>query len=207
MEQQNLVDRDPALPERARAVLHFWFGDPTKADSEYGQQRQVWFRKDPAFDETIRSHFLSDYEQAAAGTLNSWQDQPPSCLALIVLLDQFPRNLFRGDPRSFATDAQALSAARYALAQGFDQELLPVERIFMYLPLEHSENLADQQESVQRVQAVAAQNPELDNTLDYAIRHRDVIERFGRFPHRNEILGRETTATEAEFLKQPGSRF
>ncbi|HEY9736541.1 MAG TPA: DUF924 family protein [Trichocoleus sp.] len=207
MEQSDRTGTDFTLTDRARAVLNFWFGDPAEPGSEYGQQRQVWFKKDPAFDETIRRHFLDDYEQAAADQLTHWQEQPRSCLALIVLLDQVPRNLFRGNPRSFATDAQALAAARHALAQGFDQALAPVERIFIYLPFEHSENLADQQESVRRVQALVAQHPELENILDYAIRHREVIEQFGRFPHRNEILGRETTAEEAEFLKQPGSRF
>lgn len=193
--------------ERVNAVLNFWFGEPGVTGSEYGQQRQVWFRKDPAFDEMIRTRFLDDYEQAVAGQLNAWHAQPRSCLALIVLLDQFPRNLFRGDPRSFATDAQALAAARHAVQQGFDQQLLAVERIFVYLPFEHSEDLADQHTSVSLVQALIEQNPELESILDYAIRHREVIERFGRFPHRNEVLGRETTPEEADFLKLPGSRF
>ncbi|HEY9761555.1 MAG TPA: DUF924 family protein [Trichocoleus sp.] len=189
------------------AVLNFWFGEPGVTGSEYGQQRQVWFRKDPAFDEMIRTRFLDDYEQAVAGQLNAWHAQPRSCLALIVLLDQFPRNLFRGDLRSFATDAQALAAARHAVQQGFDQQLLAVERIFVYLPFEHSEDLADQHTSVSLVQALIEQNPELESILDYALRHREVIERFGRFPHRNEVLGRETTPEEADFLKLPGSRF
>ncbi|MBD0335634.1 MAG: DUF924 domain-containing protein [Cyanobacteria bacterium Co-bin13] len=193
--------------DRVEAILNFWFGDPALPNSEYGQQRQVWFKKDPAFDETLRDHFLADYERAAAGQLNDWQAQPHSCLALIVLLDQLPRNLFRGDPRSFATDGQALATARYAVQQGFDQALIAVERIFVYLPFEHSENLADQQESVRLSQALVHQHPELENIFDYALRHRDVIERFGRFPHRNEVLGRETTPAEAEFLTQPGSRF
>ncbi|HEY9880261.1 MAG TPA: DUF924 family protein [Leptolyngbyaceae cyanobacterium] len=193
--------------DRVNAILNFWFGNPAVAGSEYGQQRQVWFKKDPAFDATIRSLFLSDYEQAAAGHLISWQTQPRSCLALIVLLDQFPRNLFRGSPRSFATDAQALATARHAVQQGFDQKLLPVERIFVYLPFEHSENLADQHTSVSLAQALVKQNPELENILEYSIRHRDVIKRFGRFPHRNTVLGRETTPEEAAFLELPGSRF
>ncbi|MBD2256073.1 DUF924 family protein [Pseudanabaena sp. FACHB-2040] len=193
--------------DRVEAILNFWFGDPMVPDSEYGQQRQVWFKKDPAFDETLRTHFLEDYEQAAAGQLSDWQTTARPCLALILLLDQLPRNLFRNAPRSFATDGQALAAARYAVQQGFDQLLTDLERIFVYLPLEHSENLADQQESVRLFQALAHENPELETNLDYALRHQEVIERFGRFPHRNEILGRESTPAEAEFLTQPGSRF
>lgn len=193
--------------DRVNAILNFWFGNPALSGSEYGQQRQVWFKKDPAFDETIRTHFLGDYEQAAAGELDTWQTQPRSCLALIVLLDQFPRNLFRGSPRSFATDAKALATARHAVQQGFDQKLLAVERIFIYLPFEHSETLADQDKSVSLVKALVEQTPDLDSILDYAIRHREVIEQFGRFPHRNAVLGRETTAEEAAFLRLPGSRF
>jgi uncharacterized protein (DUF924 family) len=193
--------------DRVEAILNFWFGDPSVPGSEYGQQRQVWFKKDPAFDETLQKQFGADYERAAAGELAAWQAEPRPCLALIVLLDQLPRNLFRGNPRSFATDGQALATARYAVQQGFDQALVAVERVFVYLPFEHSETLADQQQSVQLFQALTAQHPELDSTYDYALRHRDVIKRFGRFPHRNEILGRESTPEETEFLKQPGSRF
>lgn len=192
---------------RVDAILTFWFDHPKAPGSEYGRQRSVWFKKDPAFDETIRAHFLSDYEQAAAGQLAHWLGQPRDCLALIVLLDQFPRNLFRQSPRSYATDELALTAARYAIAQGYDQALLPVERIFIYLPFEHSEALADQETSVRLASALAEQSPELISILDYAIRHQAVIQRFGRFPHRNEVLGRPSTPAEAEFLTQPGSRF
>ncbi len=188
-------------------ILTFWFDHPDRPGSEYGQQRQVWFTKDPAFDEQIRQQFLADYEQAASGQLAAWQAQPHSCLALILLLDQVPRNLFRGDPRSFATDAQALATAEYAIQQGFDQVLLPVERLFVYLPLEHSEALAQQERCVSLMETLYNQHPEFESTLDYARRHRDVIQRFGCFPHRNEILGRQTTEAEAEFLQQPGSRF
>lgn len=192
---------------RVDAILTFWFDDPNAPESEYGQQRSRWFKKDPAFDETIQTQFLADYEQAAAGQLAHWLSQPRDCLALILLLDQFPRNLFRQSPRSFAADGLALAAARYAVAQGYDQALLPVERIFIYLPFEHSEVLADQQESVRLISALAEHHPDMASILDYAIRHQDVIERFGRFPHRNEVLGRATTPAEAEFLTQPGSRF
>ncbi|PZV01806.1 MAG: DUF924 domain-containing protein [Leptolyngbya sp.] len=193
--------------ERWQELLRFWFGDPEDPRSEYGQQRRVWFKKDPAFDDTIRQRFLTDYERASTGALAAWRQQPRSCLALVILLDQLPRNLFRGEARSFASDRTARDTANYALAQGYDQQVLPVERIFFYLPLEHSENLADQERSVELVRSLHATHPEFKNSLDYALRHRDVIQRFGRFPHRNEILGRETTSEEAEFLRQPGSRF
>lgn len=189
------------------SILEFWFGDPDDPDSEYGQQRKVWFRKDPKFDQIIRDRFLSTYQEAAHGQLQHWQSEPRSCLALILLLDQFPRNMFRGTAQAFATDEQALATAQFAIAHGHDQPLHPVERIFMYIPLEHSENLEHQTEVVQLFQQLAATEPELESTLDYAIRHRDVIAQFGRFPHRNAILGRETTPEEADFLQQPGSSF
>lgn len=192
---------------RWQEILWFWFGDPEDPSSEYGQQRRVWFKKDTAFDGTIRQQFLTDYEQASTGALATWRQKPRSSLALVILLDQFPRNLFRGEARSFASDRAAQDTAYYALAQSYDQQVLPVERIFFYLPLEHSENLADQERSVELVRSLHAIHPEFESTLDYALRHRQVIQRFGRFPHRNEILGRETTPEEAEFLRQPGSRF
>ncbi|MBE9155324.1 DUF924 domain-containing protein [Nodosilinea sp. LEGE 06152] len=194
--------------ERAEGILRFWFGDPEDLEGEYGQQRKVWFKKDPAFDEVIRQRFLGDVERAIAGELDEWRSQPRSCLALVLLLDQFPRNLFRGDAHCFGGDRAALATAYHALENGYDQQVLPVERMFFYLPLEHSENLADQERSVELVRSLHAHDPEkFESTLDYALRHREVIQRFGRFPHRNEVLGRETTAEEAEFLRQPGSRF
>ncbi|NMF85069.1 DUF924 family protein [Nodosilinea sp. P-1105] len=193
--------------DRVTDILNFWFDDPHRPSSEYGQQRQIWFKKDPTFDATIRQRFLVDYQQAAAGQLAPWQAQPRSCLALLLLLDQFPRNLFRGDPRSFATDDQALAIAHQAINQGFDQALVPVERLFIYLPLEHSESLADQNQCVALIEALHQHSPQFEAPLDYAYRHQQVIQRFGRFPHRNQVLGRTTTPEEAAFLKQPGSGF
>lgn len=183
----------------AAEVLSFWFGEPLA-------MRKAWFTKDPAFDAEIRSRFLPLYEQAAADRLEVWRESAASCLALILVLDQFPRNMFRGTPRAFATDAQALQIAKGAIAQHLDQQLPPIQRFFFYLPLEHSENLNDQTESV-RLYEQFRDIPELADTYDYAIRHRDVIERFGRFPHRNSILARASTPEEIEFLKQPGSSF
>lgn len=193
--------------ERVQDILRFWFDDPDDATGEYGQQRKVWFKKDPAFDAAIRQRFLVDVERALAGELEAWKHQPRSCLALLLLLDQFPRNLFRGSARSFAGDRAARDTAYYALEQDYDQPVQPVERFFFYLPLEHSENITDQDRSVELVRSLQAAHPKFENTLDYALRHHEVIQRFGRFPHRNEILGRETTPEEAEFLQQPGSRF
>jgi len=185
-------------------ILAFWFGKPE--DSEYGKPRQAWFTKDVAFDEEVRSRFLDEYHQAAMGQLNHWQESPDSCLALILLLDQFPRNMFRGQPQAFATDSQALAVAQYAVSQGFDQQLLPVQRWFIYLPFEHSENLTHQRQCVELFSTLK-HDPDSASTIDYAYRHLQVIERFGRFPHRNPILGRESTPEEVVFLKQPGSSF
>ena len=190
-----------------QSVLRFWFGDPDSPD--YGKSQPRWFKKDPQFDEQIRQQFLPLYDQAVAATLTRWLDQADSCLALILVLDQFPRNIFRGNAQSFATDPQALSAAHHAIQRKFDQELSWVQRGFFYLPLEHSEVLADQQQSVQLFEKLAADfpNPDTIKNLDYAIRHRQIIEHFGRFPHRNDILGRCSTAAEHDFLAQPGSGF
>ncbi|HEY9747198.1 MAG TPA: DUF924 family protein [Allocoleopsis sp.] len=185
-------------------ILNFWFGNPESAS--YGKSRKVWFSKDPNFDQDIRDRFLPDYEAAAAGNYNGWTASPDGCLALILLFDQFPRQLFRGDRRAFATDAQALVTAQHAIAQDFDQALLPVQRVFIYLPFEHSENLEHQRLSVELFRQLS-DHPETADMLPYAVRHQEIIERFGRFPHRNQILGRPTTAEEAEFLKQPGSSF
>ncbi|MCD8488067.1 MAG: DUF924 domain-containing protein [Desertifilum sp.] len=187
---------------RVQEILNFWFGSPDSP--EYGKPRKVWFQKDSEFDSAIRSQFLADYEQAAKS--DRLPDSPLEALALIITLDQFPRNIFRGTPQAFATDSQALQVAKYAINQEFDKDLLAVQRVFLYLPLEHSENLADQHQSVELFRQIQ-DDPNSADTLSYAIRHLEVIERFGRFPHRNAILGRETTPEEAEFLQQPGSSF
>ncbi|MEO1399822.1 MAG: DUF924 family protein [Cyanobacteria bacterium J06635_1] len=190
---------------RASTILDFWFGPPD--DEIYGQFRKAWFRKDPTFDAQIRTQFLTDYEAAAAGRYDGWRGQPRHCLALILLLDQFSRNLFRGQPQSFATDPQALEIAQFAIATGYESALIPVERFFLYLPLEHSENQDHQTHCVDRFKALVKEDPSLKHGLDYALRHQAVIEQFGRFPHRNQTLKRLNTPAEIEFLKQPGSRF
>jgi uncharacterized protein (DUF924 family) len=194
------------INSHVQAILSFWFGDSPE-ESSYEQRRKLWFRKRPELDAEIRQRFADVYEQAAVGELDPWQQAPSSCLALILLLDQFPRNMFRDTPQAFATDAKALEVAQQAVAQGFDQQLTPIQRIFVYLPFEHSENLAHQQRSVELMRQLSTEAPELDDVFDYAVRHQEVIERFGRFPHRNSILGRQSTPEEVEFLKQPGSSF
>jgi uncharacterized protein (DUF924 family) len=185
-------------------ILDFWFGQPDAAD--YGKPRKEWFIKNINFDEEVRSRFLETYQKAASDELDSWQKKPLSCLALIILLDQFPRNMFRGKPQAFATDERALKVAKYACDRGFDKELLPVQRWFIYCPFEHSENLEDQQKAV-KLFSTLKDDPDSASAIDYAYRHLKVIERFGRFPHRNKILGRQSTPKEEEFLKQPGSSF
>ncbi|MGD2183433.1 DUF924 family protein [Lusitaniella coriacea] len=187
-----------------QAILDFWFGKPGEGD--YGKPRSVWFVKNAAFDEEIRSRFLDAYERAATGEFSEWKETPLGSLALILLLDQFPRNLFRNHPKAFATDAYARSVTVDAITQNFDQTLLPVQRWFIYLPLEHSENLEDQNRCVELFSQLK-DDPHSASTIDYARRHRDVIQRFGRFPHRNKILGRKSTPQEEEFLQQPGSSF
>ena len=192
----------PAGDPRAAEVLRFWFGSGETS----GDRRKHWFGKDGAFDAQIRSRFMALHEEAAAGLLTRWNDDAQSCLALIVLLDQFSRNIFRASARAFAADALALETARHAVARGYDTGMRPVERMFVYLPFEHGESLADQQRSCELMQPLDA-FAETDDAYRYALRHREIIERFGRFPHRNAVLGRVSTAQESEYLKQPGSRF
>ena len=187
---------DTRFPE----VLEFWFGaDP-------GKPRGEWFRKDSAFDDAIRARFGALHERAAQRGLDAWRSTPEAMLALIVVLDQFSRNLHRGDARAFAQDAYALECTRQALARGDDARLLPVQRQFICMPLEHSENLADQERCVELMRALEAFE-ETRGLVAWAEKHRDIIRRFGRFPHRNAALDRPSTEEESEFLTQPGSGF
>lgn len=185
-------------------ILNFWFGKPE--ESNYGKPRKFWFIKNKEFDYKIKSQFHNVYEQAAAGKLNNWQHQPLSCLALIIILDQFPRNMFRNSPRAFATDNLAKALAQYAITYQFDTKLIPVQRWFIYLPFEHSENLEDQETSIKLFDSLPA-NADSKSAINYAHRHWEVIQRFGRFPHRNQILGRTNTSEETKFLQQAGSSF
>jgi uncharacterized protein (DUF924 family) len=189
----------------ADAVLDFWFGAP--GSSELGSARKAWFSKDAAFDATIRERFGALVERALRGELEAWADAPPSALAQILLLDQFTRNAFRGTARAFAGDRRALAAATRMVGSRQDESLPPLMRGFVYLPFEHAENLAMQDEAVRLFDKLVGEAPEHADMLDYAHRHRAVIERFGRFPHRNESLGRQSTAEELAFIEQPGSGF
>ena len=198
----NQMKNTLAIDDSARQILTFWFG----ADEDHGNSRQQWFRKDAAFDDEIHARFVAIYAQAAAGKLAHWQEQPLDCLALIILLDQFPRNMFRGTGRAFESDSLARDAARHALAQGYDRNMLPVERQFVYLPLEHSELLAEQEQCLTLMKELSA-FPDTHDLHVWSEKHLVIIRRFGRFPHRNRLLGRESTAEEIEFLRQPGSGF
>ncbi|MBC5764279.1 DUF924 family protein [Ramlibacter albus] len=160
--------------------------------------RERWFRKDDAFDTEFRSRFLSAHEAPARGELDAWQSSAEGALALLILLDQFPRNCFRATPRMYATDAKAREVARAAVAAGFDKQVEQQLRGFLYLPFMHSESLADHDLSVQLNEAVGGE------PLRYAKHHRAIIERFGRFPHRNAILGRANTPEEETFLQEGG---
>ncbi len=187
-----------------RDVLAFWFGEPAQAD--YGRARTAWFSKDEAFDVRVRERFRASWDLAREGRLDAWLGDALPLLAFIVLTDQFPRNMFRGTPRAFATDGIALAAARIAVARGHDRMLPPVQRWFVYLPFEHAEDIAAQRGSL-RLFAGLTGDADSAGTIDYAQRHYDIVERFGRFPHRNAILGRASSAAEAAFLLQPGSGF
>ncbi|TQV83523.1 DUF924 domain-containing protein [Denitrobaculum tricleocarpae] len=176
------------------AVLDFWFAEG---------MAERWFVKDPAFDAEVRAALEPGYQEAREGRLDDWMSSARGCLALCILLDQAPRNLFRADPRAFASDPQARSIVRHALGQGFQESLSQIERLFLYLPLEHSEDLKDQEDCLALTMALD-ENP---SWYDYAVAHRDIIARFGRFPHRNEVLGREATPEEAAFLREPNSSF
>jgi uncharacterized protein (DUF924 family) len=188
----------------AREVLDFWFGEP--GSPAHGKSREAWFRKDPAFDAEIRARFLALHAAAALGERDHWRKEPATLLALIVVLDQFSRNLYREDPRAFSQDAMALDCAQLMLARGWDARLLPVERQFAYLPFEHAEDLALQDRSV-ALFAALEDFPETRGLTVWAEKHRAIVRRFGRFPHRNAALGRASTPEEVAFLGEPGSRF
>ncbi len=193
-------------------LLEFWFGEETDDVVVAEAKAGLWWGHRPETDEEIRKRFGTTATAAAVGILDHWAGSPRGRLALVLLLDQMPRVIHRGRPEAFAVDADALRIAEQGLASGADRLLRPVERVFVYLPFEHSEALEDQERSLELFRELAGSVPEphrktFDSYLDYAVRHHEIIERFGRFPHRNQILGRESTAEEKAYLAEPGSGF
>jgi uncharacterized protein (DUF924 family) len=196
----------------SETVLAFWFGDAEDDAEVAAEKAKLWWSADAVVDEAIRTRFGTLVEGAANGDLADWAETPRGLLALVILTDQFPRNIYRKTPRAFAFDAAARAYCRHGVARGFDRHLRPIERVFLYLPLEHSESLADQDESVRLFSELAHRAPPAHQKvfadyLRFAERHREIIARFGRFCHRNAILGRPSRPEEVEFLKQPGSSF
>jgi|SRR3954452_17677998 uncharacterized protein (DUF924 family) len=175
-------------------VLGFWFSSASRPN---------WFEKSNAFDAEVRRLLLPVHEQVASGRLPAWREHPQGCLASVILLDQVPRNVFRDSLRAFASDPAAQALTKLAIERGYDAGFDKDQRMFLYLPLQHSEDLADQRLSVE-INRSRIDDPEY---TDYAEGHLRIIQRFGRFPHRNRILGRPSTEEEIEFLKQPGSSF
>lgn len=191
------------LPATAEELLAFWFAERAK---------KLWFERSDAFDEEIRSRFAGLAAEAARGALAPWEEAPKSALALVILLDQFPRNMHRGRAEAFACDPLARAVAGRAIDRGFDLTLPRDRRFFLYLPFEHSESVAEQDRSVALFHAWVEAAPDADKPraleqFEYVLRHQEIIRRFGRFPHRNAALGRETTAEEAAFLNEPRSSF
>jgi uncharacterized protein (DUF924 family) len=196
----------------ADAVLEFWF------PSDNARANALWWGKDARLDAEIRERFGSTLTAAKAGQLDEWSASPRGRLALIIVLDQLSRNIHRGDAQTYEADEQARAQTLEGLARGHDRELSPIERLFFYMPLEHSEQLEHQEQCVALIRQLAADVAAEPNVepgrrdrfagfIDYAVRHRDIVARFGRFPHRNALLGRSSTPEELEFLRQPGSSF
>jgi uncharacterized protein (DUF924 family) len=194
------------------ALLAFWFGPPADDAALFQRNMGRWFGGGPAFDEEIRAQFSELLEPGAVMAVAGWAKTPEGRLAAILAFDQFSRNMFRGTPRAFALDPWARGLAREAVERRVDTKLSHAQRMFVYLPFEHSEDPEDQALSVQLYTAMRDGAPKglhsaLDNLVNYAKRHAEIVERFGRFPHRNAILGRESTAEEVAFLQTPGSSF
>lgn len=194
-----MIDRDPT-----DRVLEFWFETGTVPG--LCEFRPIWFARDDAFDAAINERFPDEYARAAAGRLDRLARSARGALALVILLDQFPRNLFRGTGQAFATDGEARSIARRAIETGLTEDLSPLRKIFLYLPFQHSEDLADQQWSVRLFQSLG-DDKVVRWIQDAADRHLEIIERFGRFPHRNAALNRPSTAAEHAFLESPSGAF
>lgn len=200
------------MDPRAESLLHFWFGHVPPTPASVAARAPFWFGPTPAEDEDLRRRFGALHDEAHAGALDAWQSEPRGALALVLLLDQLPRNLFRGSARAFASDAHAIAVARDVLARGDAMSLVAIEHAFLLLPLEHAESLEAQEESVRRCEDLARTAPPewrelLTGWTVYAREHRDIVRRFGRFPHRNRALGRISTDEERAFLSGGGPSF
>jgi len=192
--------KEPTMSDEIKTLLEFWFlsSDPAKMETH----RQEWWVKDPEFDRRINEDFRPLFEKADTGELDDWKETPLGCVALVILLDQFPRNMFRGSAKAFASDEKARALTRYVLERGFDKDLPIGPRLFLYLPLEHSEDLNDQNDCISLITSMGD-----EGYLEFAKKHHVIIKRFARFPHRNESLGRISTEEEVAFLQEPGSSF
>jgi uncharacterized protein (DUF924 family) len=179
----------------AKEIYRFWFEETKPAQ---------WFQKNQDFDTEIKNRFEGDYALGAKGVYDGWINDQKDCLSYIILLDQMPRNMYRGKRDMYATDGKALAAARHAVDKGYDMMMTTDEKAFTYLPFEHSEDLEDQRTAVSLFEKTKVDNPIY---YDFAVKHLEVIKRFGRFPHRNEVLGRASTKEEKEYLSQPNSGF
>ncbi|MGB5502077.1 MAG: DUF924 family protein [Polyangiales bacterium] len=193
-------------------ILDFWFGELNEHGCSSPEHRKRWWTKSDAFDESIQHYFLDDYEAIVAGEREAWRSTARGALAYIIVLDQFSRNTFRGTAKMFAADELAREVCREGLDAGFDAELSFDERVFFYLPLEHSESMDDHELCLELFESLLDSAPELLQAdakyyLDFALQHKAIIERFGRYPHRNKILGRASSDEEARFLQEPGSSF
>ena len=201
--------------ERCREVLDYYFGEASQPDCTLEAlvaRTKMWFFRNAEVDETIRRRFLEDVEKAARGEYDAWRETALGTLALVVLLDQLPRNIHRGSPRAFEHDAKSFAIASAAIEQRVDEQLTAGERLVFYLPLMHAEDRAVQEKASQlyaklATDCPAALRPELENASKFANRHREIVDRFGRFPHRNAVLGRSSTDEEIAFLAGPNSSF
>jgi uncharacterized protein (DUF924 family) len=198
--------------EDVESILHYWFGGATDDAEIVREKSALWWKQDSKVDAEIRRRFEMMLNAEIKNEFASWSSSPRGQLARVLLCDQFPRNMYRDSPRAFDYDERARKLAREALDAGQDKKLRPVERVFLYLPFEHSETVDDQTLSLRLYTELVEDVPETDRPtyqkfLEYARKHKEIIDRFGRFPHRNAILGRQSTAAEAEFLKGPGSSF
>ncbi len=198
--------------ETIDSILGFWFGTDPDDEATAKKQGKMWWQKQPEIDTLIRQRFMFYTQEASTGILEPWTRSAQGLLALILLTDQFPRNMYRDTPQAFAFDELARSWCKQGMAAGLDLELTPIQRVFFYLPLEHSELLEDQRLSMQQFDKLAAlgtgsNGQAFTGYADFARRHHAIIERFGRFPHRNRILDRRSTAEETAFLQEKGSSF